>query len=81
MKTVVQQWGNSLAVRIPRALARETRFARGTGVELSAAADGIIVKRSQKPQKLRLHQLLSKINAKTLHSEVKTGVRRGREIW
>jgi len=34
MKTAVQRWGNSLAVRIPRAFAQETRLGSATEVDL-----------------------------------------------
>lgn len=41
----VQQWGNSLAVRIPAAIARSARFAVGQPVEISLQKSGIMVKR------------------------------------
>jgi antitoxin MazE len=40
----VQKWGNSLAVRIPAAVARSARFTVGQPVELSMADDGVLVK-------------------------------------
>jgi antitoxin MazE len=40
----VQQWGNSLAVRIPAAIARSARFAAGQPVEVSVKDGTIIVK-------------------------------------
>lgn len=54
----VQQWGNSLAVRIPAALARSAHFVVGQPVELSVADDGLLVKRSGRP-KLTLAQKLA----------------------
>jgi antitoxin MazE len=39
----VQQWGNSLAVRIPAAVARSMRFSAGQPVELSVE-DGRLVR-------------------------------------
>lgn len=35
MVTKVQQWGNSLGVRIPRAFAEEVRVSAGSTVEIS----------------------------------------------
>ena len=54
----VQQWGNSLAVRIPAALARSAHFMVGQPVELSIADDGVLVKRAGIP-KLTLAQKLA----------------------
>ena len=54
----VQQWGNSLAVRIPSAVARSAHFVVGQPVELSIADDGVLVKRAGKP-KLTLAQKLA----------------------
>lgn len=46
----VQQWGNSLAVRIPAAVARSARFVAGQPVELSVGEDGVLVKIAGKPK-------------------------------
>lgn len=54
----VQQWGNSLAVRIPAAVARSAHFVLGQPVELSIANDGVLVKRAGAP-KLTLAQKLA----------------------
>lgn len=40
----VQKWGNSLAVRIPAAVARSARFSVGQPVELLLAEEGVLVK-------------------------------------
>ena len=56
-KLSVQRWGNSLAVRIPAAVARSARLRSGQVVEVSASADGVSIKllgdvRSSLAQKL-----------------------------
>jgi antitoxin MazE len=40
----VQQWGNSLAVRIPAAVARSARLALGQPVEITLSEQGIEVR-------------------------------------
>ena len=35
MTATIQKWGNCLALRIPKAFAKETRVKRGTAVALS----------------------------------------------
>jgi antitoxin MazE len=46
----VQQWGNSLAVRIPAAVARSARFKVGQPVEVSAQDSAVLVKPIGKPR-------------------------------
>ncbi|NHZ94988.1 AbrB/MazE/SpoVT family DNA-binding domain-containing protein [Massilia sp. CCM 8734] len=53
----VQQWGNSLAVRIPAAIARSARFTVGQPVEVSLQDEGVVVKCIGAP-KLSLAQKL-----------------------
>ena len=54
----VQQWGNSLAVRIPAAVARSARFRVGQPVEVSAQDSNILVKALGEPR-LTLAQKLA----------------------
>ncbi len=54
----VQKWGNSLAVRIPAAVARSARFTVGQPVEVSAQDSNILVKALGEP-KLTLAQKLA----------------------
>lgn len=57
-KLTVQQWGNSLAVRIPAAVARSARFVVGQPVELSVGEGGVLVRAVGKA-KLTLAQRLA----------------------
>lgn len=72
MKTRVQKWGNSLAVRIPKTLADETGFAENSAVELSVE-DGRIVVGVATPPRLRLDDLLKQVTPANLHGEVGYG--------
>ena len=45
MTSKVQKWGNSLAVRIPRVLAEETRLCPGASVEIRVAGTFVRFKR------------------------------------
>ncbi len=54
----VQRWGNSLAVRIPAAVARSARFRVGQPVEVSAQDSNILVKALGEPR-LTLAQKLA----------------------
>jgi len=54
----VQRWGNSLAVRIPAAVARSARFRVGQPFEVSAQDSNILVRALGEP-KLTLAQKLA----------------------
>jgi antitoxin MazE len=54
----VQRWGNSLAVRIPAAVARSARFRVGQPVEVSAQDSHVLVRAIGEPS-LTLAQRLA----------------------
>lgn len=58
----LQQWGNSLAVRIPSAIAKSAHFSVGQPVEISIKDSMLIVKSAGKP-KLSLSQKLALFNS------------------
>lgn len=80
MKTRVQKWGNSLALRIPKSFANETGLERETSVDVSIVEGKLIITPITRP-KLTLKQLLAKVNKDNLHREVDTGTARGNEMW
>ena len=59
----VQKWGNSLAVRIPAALARSAHFELGTIVELDVQEGNIVVKATG-ARKLTLDERLAAFDIK-----------------
>lgn len=78
MNAKVQKWGNSLALRIPRALARESHLSQGSTVDLQVV-DGRIVVEPQQPPEYDLADLLRKVTKKNIHKEVSTGKPVGKE--
>jgi antitoxin MazE len=80
MKTTIQRWGNSLALRIPKAFAEETRVKHGTAVELSLS-DGSLVMRPARRARASLKALLSEVDAANLNLGGFEDRPRGREIW
>ncbi len=80
MQTRIQKWGNSLGVRIPRALAEEVGVGPGTEVSLSAHEGELIMKPSL-PTRFRLDDLLETITPENRHSQVDTGEPVGNEIF
>ena len=76
----VQQWGNSLAVRIPAALARKVHFVAGQPVEISADDFGVVVRRKGSP-KLSLEQRLATFDPVKHGGEVMASDRVGAEVF
>jgi antitoxin MazE len=80
MKTVVQQWGNSLALRIPKAFAQQTSIKKGSPVNLTVK-DGRMVMQPLRRRKYTLQELVSKITPNNRHPETDWGKPMGKEIW
>ena len=75
----IQKWGNSLAIRIPQALAGQLDVSEGTSVELQVR-EGELVVRPDSPKKLSLSKLLKDCKPSRLHGEVDFGKDVGREV-
>ncbi|MDY6991980.1 MAG: AbrB/MazE/SpoVT family DNA-binding domain-containing protein [Pseudomonadota bacterium] len=80
MQTKVQRWGNSLAIRLPKAYTQELALENNTEINLSLSKTGIIITPIKKPQ-LTLEQLLAGITEHNVHAEVSTGDAVGNEVW
>ena len=78
MTAKVQKWGNSLALRLPKALANEFRLEQGSTVELHIV-DGKMIVEPYRPPQYRLEDLLKKVSKRNLHAEIKTGRSVGKE--
>jgi antitoxin MazE len=80
MRTRIQKWGNSLAVRIPVAFARTLGLEQDSQVELSMARNQLVVAPVRKPQP-KLADLLDRITPANVHRETAAGKPQGRESW
>jgi antitoxin MazE len=79
MKTHIQRWGNSLAVRIPKVVAQELGIGEYTAVELDMVDDALVIRVAS--DELSLEQLLASITDDNLHGEIDTGPSTGGESW
>lgn len=78
-KLTIQQWGNSLAVRIPSAVAKTARFSVGQPVEISVQESAVVVKPIGEP-KLTLAQKLALYEPAKHGGEVMATGRVGAEV-
>ena len=80
MLTKVQKWGNSLALRIPKAFALDAQIENDSFVEISIVEGQIIITPVVAPS-WTLEELLAGINKNNLHHEIDTGLAIGNEAW
>ena len=78
MKTSLARWGNSLAVRLPRAVTDEMKLREGASVEIKVE-QGSILLRPSRPH-YTLDQLLRGVNRKAMRKAWSWGPDRGREV-
>ncbi|MEI6826217.1 MAG: AbrB/MazE/SpoVT family DNA-binding domain-containing protein [Desulfuromonadales bacterium] len=80
MEARVQKWGHSLALRIPSAFAKKSKFQPGSWVELSEVKGKLIITPLE-TDACSLEVLLAGVTAENLHHEVITGDAVGNEAW
>jgi antitoxin MazE len=80
MKTRLQKWGNSLALRIPKSFALEAGLEQNSPVEISLVDGKLVISPAKIPQ-LTLDELLDQVRDENLHHEVDSGPAVGGEAW
>jgi antitoxin MazE len=80
MRTRIQKWGNSLAVRIPKSFAAEVGIDHDSDVELTLV-EGKLVVIPMPSQPHTLDMLLAGITDENIHHEFDTGMPVGNEMW
>ncbi len=79
-ETSIQQWGNSLAVRLPKELAHKMKLRAGSRVSVTPRFNNIIIQPLQQ-KKPTLQELVAKITKKNKHKLILDGPPVGKEIW
>jgi antitoxin MazE len=74
----VAKWGNSLAVRIPLAIAKQAGLTEGDSVDLAFDREGGIVLRPAR-RRYELSDLVAQITSKNRHRETNWGGPQGKE--
>ena len=80
MHSKVQKWGNSLALRIPKAFALEVGLSEDAPVDVSVQQGHLVVAPVRSPT-YALADLVSGISRRNVHAEVELGPAQGREAW
>lgn len=77
-KAHVVKWGNSLAVRIPKAVAQEARVQEGDSIVIEALDGHIQLRRTERVPTLK--ELVAGITPENRYEETDWGPDRGKEI-
>ena len=79
MRARAQKWGNSLAVRIPKAAADQAGVREEDELEIEVVAQ--VIRLKPRRRKLTLKELLRGVTSENLHGETDFGRPEGREAW
>ena len=80
MLTRMQKWGNSYAVRLPKAVVQETGIREGEALQVEVVNRHIRLRRLVK-REYSLDELVAGIRRSNLHGEVEFGAPEGREAF
>ena len=81
MTTQIGKWGNSLAVRIPGAHAKELGLKNGMEVDISLVEGKIVLRAPRGRRRYSLDELVAAITPENIHGETDWGEAVGREVW
>ncbi len=80
MRIKIQKWGNSLALRIPKAFAFQSKIREDEYVNLTLEDNKIVIEPVEE-KKYSLKELVSGIKKSNLHREIDFGDQAGNEHW
>jgi antitoxin MazE len=80
MKSQIGQWGNSLAIRIPKYVVEALELKPNDAVECTVEAGKLVVQRVQNLPELSLEELLAGVTEPP-EPEVDWGKPMGDEVW
>lgn len=76
----IQKWGNSLAVRIPKAFADEMKLAENASIRMMLE-DGALIIKPDDESKWKLEKMLAEVTEENIHGKWETGEPSGKEPW
>jgi len=83
MKVAFQKWGNSLALRVPKAFADEIGASDGRAAEMSVSNGKLVIEVTRRRRKRRyaIDELVAGITPDNRHEEIGWGPPLGNEAW
>ena len=75
----VARWGNSLAVRLPKAVAEQAQLQEGVAIDIAVVDGCVTIQR--RPPAYSLDELLEQVTPNNRHDETDWGEPQGAEAW
>jgi antitoxin MazE len=79
LRARITKWGNSLGIRIPKAVAKEVGLDEGTNVDLRVSGKNLVLAPAHREYSLQ--ELVGAITPKNRHRETDWGAPVGNESW
>lgn len=81
MQAIIQKWGNSQGIRIPKAFLDAMGMSENDAVELQRVDNAIIIKKLQTKKSLTLSDIFQGYDESKQQEEYDWGKPAGREVW
>lgn len=78
MQVEIKKWGNSLAFRVPKDVAKTLQITEGQKIELEFVKEGVLLKTQRRRSRLKLEDMLAKLGPM---KEIDWGEPTGAEVW
>jgi antitoxin MazE len=78
MTVTIQKWGNSLGLRIPKAIAQSAKLGQGSQVQVLVERGRVVLKPVEVPS---LKNLLAQVKPGSRPEETDWGKPVGKEVW
>jgi antitoxin MazE len=81
MSSTLQKWGNSLGIRVPKAIAEQVNLKTGTEIDFDTTGGVLTIRpRAKTRRRPKLAELLKQMKPGHRHGEIDKGAPVGREI-
>lgn len=81
MTTVIQKWGNSHGIRIPKALLNEVKWSENEPIKILVEDNKIIIEKDEEIKRKNIKDLFKDFKGKYEPIEIDWGEKKGKEIW
>jgi len=81
MYSMIQKWGNSQAIRLPKAILEMARLGENEPVQILVEQEKIIIKKTATGKHKTLKERLAGFEGEYVFEEWDTGAPVGREVW
>jgi len=81
MQSTIQKWGNSQAIRLPKAILETAQLGENESVQIIAEPDKITIKKIDRPRHRTFEERMAGFKGEYVFEEWDTGAPVGNEVW